>query len=296
MNQSAATFVLLCLLVCGLAQAVMIRHDVPEERYLDLARDPAFRAGCVTIVDARGDYTGILIGRRWVLTVGHPVFGFLQPGESSGPLATRIRIADVECESEFAHLHPSYDRVKHFGGADLSLIRLRHPGVARIEPATIFAGGIALGDRFVGIGQGKSGTGLENDEPKPAGTFRGYENTVDYLFPEGEFAQFRADFDNGTDDYNTLARVLYGENNLEIQGGSSKDPLPLEGAPAAGDSGSGVWVKRNGSYLLAGVASYRHYSMYGGQGGYVNLSHPAIIDWIERVAHAEGAQVKVVRR
>ena len=56
---------------------------------------------------------------------------------------------------------------------------------------------------------------------------------------------------------------------------------------AAGDSGSGIWLRREGGVHLAGIASYRYYSMYGGQSGYVNLGNARIRDWIESVDSSE---------
>lgn len=287
MARGAIMIGFIVLLGAGLAQAVMIRHDVPEKKYLELAARPEFQSGLLTMLDPRDNYTGVLIGSRHVLTVGHPIVGYLPDRESSGSVAMKVRFQEKDYDAEYAYLHPQYDRVAHHGGADLAIIRLKQPGITSAKPSTIWFGGVALGDRFIGVGLGKSGTGKDRDEPKPIGTFRGYENTIDYLFGEEGLRHFRSDFDNGTVDYNTLARVLYEKKNLEIKGKSSKTPLPLEGTTAAGDSGSGVWVKRDKKYHLAGIASYRYFSMYGGQAGYVNLSHPANVKWLREVAMVE---------
>ena len=169
-------------------------------------------------------------------------------------------------------------------------------GIIKINQATLFSGRVTVGETFVGIGQGKSGTGKDKDEPKPIGTFRGDENTIDYIFDKDAFTHFRSDFDEGTDEYNTLERVSYGPKNLTIKGKSSKTPLPLEGTTAAGESGSGSGsrVQRNKKYHLAGIASYRYFSMFGGQAGSVNLSHPAMINWIRAVSLVENVSFEIV--
>ena len=276
------------------AYAVMIRHDVPDEKYRKLADLPGIQSGVVTVLDDRGDYTGVLIDSRHVLTVGHPIVGFLPPDESNGALKIRVRVQDTEYPIEFAFLHPRYDREAHHGGADLAILRLSKPGIVSIKPTAIWVGGLKEGERFVGVGQGKSGTGKENNEPEPFGVFRAYENTIDYLFPDEEFSHFRTDFDDGTDERNTLAKTLYSKKNLEITNKSSRVPLPMEGTTAAGDSGSGVWIKRGTDQYLAGIASYRYSSMYGGQAGYVNLSHPAIDRWIVGVSLVDNAETRFV--
>src|SRR5262249_18863918 len=154
----------------------MIRHDVPDEKYIGLAAKAEFQAGRVTVLDSRGDYTGVLIADRFVLTAGHPVVGFLREGQTQGPVVLNVRHGDEVCDAEFAYLHPKYDRAANAGGTDLAVLRLKRPGLPTVTPTTIWVGGVSPGDRFVGVGQGKSGTGRDKDEPKAAGTFRGYEN------------------------------------------------------------------------------------------------------------------------
>ena len=124
--------IVLCLLDIGLGHAVVIRHDVSETKYLELAARTEFQSGLATILDRRGDYTGVLIGSRHVLTVGHPVIGYLPEGKNSGPVSIKVRFQGKEYDSEYAYLHPKYDRVAHHGGADLAIIRLRRPGIAKV--------------------------------------------------------------------------------------------------------------------------------------------------------------------
>lgn len=292
--RNVLTFTIAAAMSCGIvAQAVMIRHDVDDKQYLDLANRPEFAAARVTILDPRGSYTGVLISKRHVLTCGHPVFGSMPANASQGRMKVMVRVGEKEYPAEFAYLHPSYPRDIHYGGADVAIIRLSAPGAAKIAPATIWMGGLKPGDRIVGIGQGKTGTGNDRDEPKAPGTFRGYENTIDYVFDREEFEHVRTDFDNGTDGGNTLStRLFKGDKEVAIKTDSSKEPLPLEGAGAAHDSGSGIFVERDNAVYLSGIFSYRNFSSYGGQSSYVNLSSPAIAAWIRRIADVERAKFK----
>lgn len=316
------TGLLLLLVALGLiispSIAVVLRHDVESGRYERLAADAEYlRAGCVTVVDARGNYTGVLIGTKHVLTVGHPIVGHLPIGASRGPVAIQIRIHGKEYRADYAFLHPQYDRVTNRGGADLAILRLSAEvsaaaAAASAKPTTIWVGGVQPGTRFVGVGQGKSGTGQQSDEPLPMGIYRGYENTIDFIYgaDSPDLSHFRSDFDDGSENGNTLARVLFGSSKSDeekpqkrqqaYRGRSSRRALPLEGSIAAGDSGSGIWIQQDSNnesgkvWHLAGIASYRYYSMYGAQAGYVNLSHPAVANWLGSVARDEEALFRLV--
>jgi hypothetical protein len=283
----------LSILSVGVAHAVMIRHDVAEENYFELAKRPEFAAGLTAVHDHRGTYSGVLVGGRYIMTAGHPVAGYMRNGNKEGPMTVKVRIQGFEYESEYAFLHPDYPHKNNCGGADLAIVRLKENAGLKTQAATLFGGSLKIGDRITGVGQGKTGTGNNNNEPNDGGLFRGYENTVDY-FHNDEFTHFRADFDNGTDHFNTLSRVVYGSKPPErIQGRSSKTPLPLEGSCAAGDSGSCVWVEREGKFYLVGISTYRIYSMYGGQSAYVNLSNSSIMAWIKSIAKKEEITFKI---
>ena len=293
MTRSALISCFVCLFGVCVAQAVMIRHNVSDKKYVDHAAKPEFQAGCITILDNRGDYTGVLIADQFVLTAGHPVVWFLKESENDGAVSLKVRHGDNECEVDYIYLHPQYDRDKHHGGTDLAVFRLKSPGLPKVTPAKLWIGDVTCGDRFVGVGQGKSGTGRDNDEPKKPGTFRGYENKIDYISDDNDFRSFRADFDNGIEDSNTLARVVYAKKHLQIKGKSSKSPLPLEGSLAAGDSGGGIWVLRDKRYYLVGIASFRYFAAYGAQSGYANLSHPVNVEWLKDVGRRENIEFEM---
>ena len=280
---------LVVIAACGLhadALAVMIRHDIPDSAYVELALLPDFAASRVTLLTDSQSTSGTLISPRHVITAGHLVAGWVPENTHNAPCALEIRIGTNLCTGTHVFLFPAYDRSLLCGGFDVAVIRLAEP-VSDPPPAAIWTGGVYPGQRFIGVGQGRTGTGHDNDEPFWDGLYRGFENTADYFFPPEEHSHWRSDFDNGDPAYNTLAGVLFGPTNLPLEGGSSPVPLPLEGSVAAGDSGSGVYLQKQTGWLLAGITSYRWYSQYGGQAGFVNLSNPDIASWLADIASVE---------
>lgn len=279
------------LLTTTSSRAVVIRHDVPEEAYLKLAQEPGLQSGVVAIQDARGAYSGVLLGTQHILTVAHPLEGYLPQGGLAGRMRVLVQIKGRTYHTDYAYLHPQYDRERNCGGADLAILRITEP-VQGVVPAVRWNRSVDAGLALVGVGQGKSGTGQERNEPLPRGIFRGYQNTLDFIHAE-DYSLFRTDFDDGTQKHNSLARVVYSRPNVTIKGRSSPSALPLEGTGGAGDSGSGVWVQKEGIYYLLGIFTYRFYSAYGGQSAYVNLTHPLHVQWLESIAVAEGTTFSV---
>ncbi|MBN1532845.1 MAG: trypsin-like serine protease [Spirochaetes bacterium] len=254
---------------------VTVRHDTDNARYTALAKRHDLAAGLVVTRPSAGTPgCGVLIHRRYVLTAGHI-------GSEEGPADMPVRYGETEYRVEHVYLFPRFKMQKNkWGGCDIAVLRLRGEGIPGVQPATLWTGGVRAGQRFIGLGQGRSGTGAQNDEPLAAGTFRGYENTVDFIFGEEEYNLLAADFDGPDGVGNSLSSTLFHPARTAIAGNSSAAPLALEGSLAAGDSGSGIWVDFGGGYCLVGIATLRVYSCYGGQGYYVNLGNQEIARWI----------------
>lgn len=281
------------LFLVPLADAVMIRHDVPDSTYTNRAQEAQFAASRVTLLTEIETTSGTLISPHHLVTAGHLVAGWVPVGSNEAPSNIGIQIGTNLLTGVYVYLFPAYDRDLSAGGFDVAIVRLSDV-VTNVTPASVWTGGVDLGQRYTGIGQGRTGTGLDNNEPLSGGVYRGYENTVDYLYGPAEYDHWRGDFDNGDAAYNSLTNILYGTTNQAITGTSSAVSLPLEGTAAAGDSGSAVYVQKRSGWLLAGITSYRWYSQYCGQAGYVNLSSPDVADWLAAVAAAEATEFQFV--
>jgi hypothetical protein len=267
----------LAVILAVTARAVTIRHDVADQRYRELARRPELAAGLVvTRPDAPVPGGGVLLHPRCVLTAGHV-------GSVEGPADMPVAYQGKRYIVDHVYLYPGFKQAREtFGGHDLAILRLKGAGLTGVPPAVVWRGGLRPGQRFIGVGQGKTGTGRQNDEPDAARTFRGYENTIDHVFGSERHGLLVADFDSPEGQGNTLAHTLFYPTRTPIRGRSSATPLPLEGAATAGDSGSGIWGLIGGKHRLIGITTFRIYSGYGGQSYYVNLSDPRLADWIAR--------------
>jgi len=262
------------------ALAITIRHDVAEGRYIRLGQAAHLKPGLVvTRPDAPVPGSGVLVHKNFVLTAGHV-------GSVNGPAAMPIVYLGKRYTVDYVSLFPGYDgKAGLSGGNDLALLHIQGEGIIGHPIAQVWTGGVEKGQIFEGVGYGKSGTGKQSDEPLPGGKFRGYQNTVDVVLDDSHWNMLIADFDGPDNAGNSLAAEIF-HTKARIAGDSSGQPLPLEGTLAAGDSGSGIWARKQGRFYLIGIATGRYYSSYGGQSMYVNLSHPQIAQWMASVIEA----------
>ena len=69
----------------------------------------------------------------------------------------------------------------------ISILHIQGEGVSRNLPAPIWTGGINKDQIFEGVGYGKSGSGMQNNELVRSGKFRGYQNTIDVILDDSEW-------------------------------------------------------------------------------------------------------------
>lgn len=144
------------------ASAIVIRHDVPEARYL---ASPADFPALATFY--RIGAHGTLIHPQWVLTAAHTVF-CLEKGQP-------IRVGEeiVEVEARYSHHRYQLD-----GAHDLALIKLARP-VRSVQPAEPYTERDELGQLVWFIGTGGSGNGLKGQASSPRdGKLRRAQNRV----------------------------------------------------------------------------------------------------------------------
>lgn len=214
------------------AQAIVIRYDVPDARYLRLGN--AFPSVGKLIVNNTYRCSGTLIYRRWVLTAAHCL-------DDNFRSAT-FTVGRTSYFSNRAFMHPGWLRSDgDFElGVDIGLIRLNRP-VIGVKPALFFPQRVPVVKR-VGtyVGFGNTGTGyLPSSSLNGNGKKRGAVNAIDAYgsFYGDSNRLVLSDFDNGYDWNNELG---------------SSFQYYLEGSPAKGDSGGAVFV--NGR--LASVISF----------------------------------------
>jgi len=232
------------------ASAIVMRHDVPEQRFLELARQyPA----AVNVRPANGDNAeGTLIAPRWVLTAAH-VASAVEPGDlvMAGGKSYRV---------ERVFIHPQFHELKFSDMPyDIALIRLAL-AVTGIQPALPFNGQEKPGSVVTFVGRGGFGTGIAGIRGED-GRVRAATNRIDSVTDRD--LQFR--FDKPGDEHAT----------------------ELEGISGPGDSGGAAYQEIDGKLYVVGVSSWqdtrptnRVQGLYSVIEHYVRVS--THYDWIGR--------------
>ena len=177
----------------------------------------------------------VLSARHCEVAVGDPVF--VGPDSLAPEFTANVTAVDLPAGFGFDLLD----------GGDVAILQLDAP--VPTEIATPYrltdATSSLVGEVFTLVGYGIHGVGSTGGTNSDGLRWAG-QNIIDsYGAPESAFFgenQFSADFDDGTD----FSNMIFG---------SSPDPIEFEAAPAQGDSGSPILVKRDGEYLIAGVLS-----------------------------------------
>ncbi|MEM6330349.1 MAG: trypsin-like serine protease [Planctomycetota bacterium] len=186
--------------------------------------------------------SGALIADDMVLTARHcdPFVGEQAVfGESVASPDLIVDIAQV--------IYPDSPFGSLLDGGDVAVVRLAQPVPDTVAtPLRLTTETDTLvGSTAVVIGYGARG--VEATTQGPSGVRVAGTNIIDrFGRAVGEFSSgtnlFSVDFDNGTAFGNTIS-------------GSDATPLPLESAPARGDSGGPLLVEINDEFLIAGVLS-----------------------------------------
>ncbi|NEP91326.1 MAG: trypsin-like serine protease [Okeania sp. SIO2C2] len=196
--------------------------------------------------------TGSLIASNYILTAQHCVQDFFpedfsvlfrsnDPGNS---VLANIAVTNIFQDDTFGLLD----------GTDIAILELEEVAPDSIDPLRLFGfnpENLIDSDATV-VGFGFNGLGSIGHDFTADGLRWAAENTIDLLdggldprFNDTFGSNiFNLDFDDGTDENNTLSSF-----------GSNSSPLENEGTTAGGDSGSPLLVEVGGELLIAGVLS-----------------------------------------
>lgn len=211
---------LFALVISVNAHAIIVRHDVSDQLYLDAASKDN------STVTFYGTYqgkeivegTGALIAPQWIVTAAH-VAKYL---EKDG----KILFKNSQYKIEQIVSHPMWEDKKF--PYDIALVRLSRP----IESATIaklYTSGDEVGKIATFVGRGDNGNGLDGISGAD-GKIRVANNQVD-----------------STDDQ--WIRFIFDQGD---------NALPLEGISGPGDSGGPAYINVEGQLYLIGVSSWQN--------------------------------------
>jgi hypothetical protein len=242
------------LLISLQAPAIVMRHDVPEQRFIELAsRYPA----AVNVRPANADNAeGTLIAPRWVLTAAH-VASAVVPGDLIVAGGKSYRVERV-------FINPGFHELRFADMPyDIALIRLEL-AVTDIQPVLPFNGHEQPGSVVTFVGRGGFGTGIAGIRGED-GSVRAATNRIDAVTDND--LQFRFD--------------KPGEERA----------TELEGISGPGDSGGAAFQEIDGKLYVVGVSSWQDTKPTGRvQGVYGVIEHYVRVsphyEWLTRTMRA----------
>ena len=203
--------------------------------------------GVAQIVNGSGDMTctGALLGSgEHVLIAGHCASSGLSAVFDVGGTSVTMPVVETA-------VHPNYNGVI-FHGYGVGVLTLEGPAPAEIPRYDLNRSLNDLGVTGVAVGYGASGHGATgatvSKGQKRAGLIEFEINALPSPIMQNTATQLTADFDSG-DPSNDAMALYYG---LAPDLGFGADEIAF----APGDSGSPVFQKQAGGWVIAGVASY----------------------------------------
>lgn len=236
------------LLVVGiLLQGLVLRHDVTDQKFIDLAQK-------YPQIGHFSDGEGTLISPTWIVTAAH-VAELYQDEKNENQ--TQIVIGRNQYKIEKVILHPNYEFSRYMIKNDIALVKIQS-AVKDIAPAKIYQKEDELSKSIVIVGRGDSGTGLTGPNKYDKIT-RAATNKIDAVSERW---------------------ISFGFDPPE-----SENTTPLEGVSGPGDSGGPAFFDLAGERFIVGVSS--HQSDNGNQGVYGVSEHYARVStysaWIKDI-------------
>jgi hypothetical protein len=292
MKHSNSITLVLCLLSLLLFSSGIIRHDVSEDKYKNLAKEKQFDCVGQIYQDTTVKGSCVLINSRFALSAAHVFIDsevrndtVQMNGESViNFVPVNERVSDVhsifvvingqKIRAKKMLIHPNYRDSLTKGSCDLALIELEAP-VNSVSIPKLNTRLDELNSNVTGVGFGASGSA---DRPDLVGLFNtkiAGENVIDSIGGptfSGNGTLLYCDFDHPT------------RNDCNKMG--SSDPRPLEYISSGGDSGGGLFRKNGNDWELIGIcaeggidiAQFMKTYYYGQVMGWTRVS--LFADWI----------------
>lgn len=255
------------LWVCADARAIIMRHDVPDDKYKISASE------CPWLVDLPVEGHGVLVAPAWVVTLASAV---------DGKDIHEVTINGTARPVRRVVIHPGYKptpKELSSGDAapllnferdldDIAMIELNEP-VSDVQPALLYRGADERNGVAEIVGKGAAGNGL--------------------------IGQYSTSMHRGVL-RRAYTRIESADDHwVKLQFHSGRAALPLEGMPANGDEGGPVLIKVHGTwtvcalmwrlYAVGPLATYRYF-VYDDETYNTRISHYA--PWIDGVMASQG--------
>jgi secreted trypsin-like serine protease len=271
----------------------IIRDDVPEAAYRELANQPQFNCVGQVFTDTTAAGSCVLISDQFVLTAAHvlitsdvrkdtiqmngqTLIAYVPINERvSDASSIFIEFSGQRVRAKKLILHPGFLKDITEGDFDIALIQLEEP-IHAIVPAKVYASAEELTSNVIGVGYGASGKANKPDSVSTQSMKIAGENVIDQVTGpkhEGKETILSCDFD---------AASIKGCNKM-----GSPVPRPLEYICSGGDSGGGLFKQTGNEWFLVGICS-------GGQTDIKQLMktgyYGQIMDWTRVSAFTQWIQ------
>ncbi|HEY0031572.1 MAG TPA: trypsin-like serine protease [Bacteroidia bacterium] len=214
-----------------LLESLVVRHDVPEEKFISLAKE--YPEICHF---SNGE--GVYIGDGWIMTAGHIGKDLLADQLNGRP--TTVTCNGNAYQFGLVIVHPAFSDLDKGLSNDVSLVRIQgdNPVLSGLE---LYSGGDEKGKEIVIVGSGDVGNGQTGPQKWDKIT---------------RAATYKVD----STDAQWLSFVFDAPGTANV--------TDMEGVSGPGDSGGPAIINKDGKRYLAGISSHQKGQDKFGKGRY----------------------------